>query len=274
MDCFITRSGSYLPGDPVDNDGIERFLGTVPGESSVKQQVLRMNGITHRHYAQDHEQKETENVYQLAANAVAKCLHSDSLTAPSANSAITFLAAGSTYSPYAGPGLASHIHALIADRIEGLNRPLELSSHAGICTSSAAALVGAVRAIKSGEHDAALAVGAEHASEILKSTVIKPIDDRGLHSELRNSQWFMSVFLRFMLSDGAGAFLLQNQPNESGLSLRVDWTHSMSMAHECPLCMKLDNSTRLLSQDIRILNRQILTRTKALILRRNCQNKS
>jgi len=266
MECYITRSGSYLPGAPVDNDGIERFLGTMPGESGVKQQVLKMNGILRRHYAQDLEQRETENVYQLAAQAVERCLQADNLTASSPAPAITFLAAGSTYAPYSGPGLASLIHPLIASRIQGLNRPLELSSHAGICTSAAAALVNAVRAIRSGEHAAAIAVGAEHASEVLKSEVMKPIDDRSMHAELRNSQWFMSVFLRFMLSDGAGAFLLQNRPNEKGLSLVVDWTHSMSMAHECPLCMKLENSTRLLSQDIRILNRHLFSAAESFAL--------
>ena len=35
-----------------------------------------------------------------------------------------------------------------------------------------------------------------------------------------------------MLSDGASAFLLSNQPNAEGLSLRVDWIEGVSYANE------------------------------------------
>ena len=140
---------------------------------------------------------------------------------------------------------------------------MEISSHGGICSSAAAALVGAVRAIRSGEHQTALAIGTEHASEVLKSSVIRPIDDRSEHTELRYSKWFMSVFLRFMLSDGAGVFLLESKPAAKGMSLAVNWTHSLSMAHECPLCMKLDNSNQLLSQDVSVLNRHLFPAAEA-----------
>jgi 3-oxoacyl-[acyl-carrier-protein] synthase-3 len=58
-----------------------------------------------------------------------------------------------------------------------------------------------------------------------------------------------------MLSDGAGAMLLESRPRNGQLCWRIDWTHSMSFAHETPLCMKLDNSNRLLSQDVSILSR-------------------
>ena len=249
MTCFITRTGAYLPGSPIENDQMDRFLGTLDGESDVKRQVLAMNGIESRHYAQDSLQQPTENVYQLAAQAVKACLRDDASTAP-----VTFLAAGSTYAPYSGPGFASLLHHEMAS-LPRLNHPIEISSHSGICTSSAAALVTAYRAVECGSHKTALCVGAEHSSEVLKSTVMKPIDDRALHSELRNSQWFMSAFLRFMLSDGAGAFLVESRPNPTGLSLSIDWTHSQSMAHETPICMKLENSSRLLSQDVKILNR-------------------
>ena len=251
MSCFITRTGAYLPGSPIENDQIDRFLGTLDGESEVKRQVLAMNGIERRHYAQDSLQRPTESVYQMAAHAVEACLRDDPSTTP-----VTFLAAGSTYAPFSGPGFASLLHHQTASHLR-LNHPIEISSHGGICTSSAAALVAACRAVECGSHETALCVGAEHSSEVLKSTAMKPIDDRALHSELRNSQWFMSVFLRFMLSDGAGAFLVDRHPNPTGLSLSVDWTHSQSMAHETPICMKLDNSSHLLSQDVKVLNRYL-----------------
>lgn len=259
MPCYITQTGSFLPGLPVENDDIDRFLGTLDGESDVKRQVLAMNGIVSRHYAQDASQTPTHDVYQLATIAIENCLDKCDI-AP----AISFLSAGTTYAPLAGPGLASLIHyrLQVAGRIDCA---MEISSHAGICTSAAAALVAASRAVRTGEHSAAICVGAEHASEVLKSKVIQPVDDRAAQSDLRRSQWFMSVFLRFMLSDGAGAFLLQSKPPVGKLCFQVDWTHSMSFAHEAPLCMKLQNSNRLLSQDVSILSRYLVPTGRAFV---------
>ena len=135
--------------------------------------------------------------------------------------------------------------------------PLEISSNAGVCSSAAAAFVAAVRAVASGDHSAAMCVGAEHSSEVLKASAIRPIDDRNKHENLHNSRWFMSVFLRFMLSDGAGAFMLKDKPNNKGVSLQVDWTHSLSLANQAPLCMKLENHNSLLSQDVSILSKYL-----------------
>ena len=48
---------------------------------------------------------------------------------------------------------------------------------------------------------------------------------------------FEKDFLRWMLSDGASAALFQDKPNETGLSLRVDWVEIASYAHELETCM-------------------------------------
>jgi 3-oxoacyl-[acyl-carrier-protein] synthase-3 len=250
MHCYITRTTSYLPGPAVGNDQIQQYLGSLDGEAEIKDTVLSMNGIVRRHYAQDEQQQQTHDVYDLGAQAVQNCLSQET-------AAITYLAAGTTYSPLAAPGFASILHSRLRDR-NYLDYPVEISSHAGVCSSAASGLVGAIRAISTGQHSSALAVGAEHASEVLKASLIHPVDDRDQHGNVRNSQWFMSVFLRFMLSDGAGTFLLQNCPAANGLSLRVNWTHSLSFAHETPLCMKLDNRTGLLSQDVSILSRHLV----------------
>jgi 3-oxoacyl-[acyl-carrier-protein] synthase-3 len=61
-----------------------------------------------------------------------------------------------------------------------------------------------------------------------------------------------------MLSDGAGAFLLESEPKSSGISFKVNWTHSRSFAHETPLCMKLENQGVRLSQDISILSKYLM----------------
>ena len=48
---------------------------------------------------------------------------------------------------------------------------------------------------------------------------------------------FDAEFLRWMLSDGAGAALLQPAPAARGVSLRVDWIDIRSYAHEHATCM-------------------------------------
>ena len=51
-DVFITGTGAFLPGEPVSNDRMETFIGTVGGrKSSVGQRALRWSGIESRHYA-------------------------------------------------------------------------------------------------------------------------------------------------------------------------------------------------------------------------------
>lgn len=257
MPCYITQTGSFLPGPPVANDAIERHLGSLSDEAEVKKTVLRMNGIVSRHYAQDKCQQPTFDVYQLACEAIADCLSRRGLL----ESPVSFLSAGTTYAPLGGPGLSSILHEQLQQH-EIFDQAVEISSHAGICTSAAAAMVSAIRSVSAGEHAAAICVGSEHPSSALKAAAIDPVDDREQHTELRRSQWFMSVFLRFMLSDGAGAFLLESQPKVNGISFNVDWTHSRSYAHEAPLCMKLENQGVRLSQDISILSKYLFPLAK------------
>jgi 3-oxoacyl-[acyl-carrier-protein] synthase-3 len=246
--AFITRTGSFLPGEPVDNASIPQYLGTLWGEGRVREKVLRANGIQQRHYALDRRQNATHDVYQMAALAVEKCLEGGEPGEP-----IGYLAAGSTNTPMNGPGLSSILHGELARR--GLvTHALEINSNSGICTSAAQALVNSWRAVASGEHGSALCVGVEQPSAVLKSKAIRPTYDLvTMVRDLKRSQWFMSVFLRFMLSDGAGAFLVESRPAPHGPSYEILWTHSRSFAHEAPLCMKFDNRRALLSQDIEVL---------------------
>lgn len=85
-------------------------------------------------------------------------------------------------------------------------------------------------------------------------------------------------FLRWMLSDGAGAFLLENTPNTNGLSLKIDWIEIMSFANQMEPCMYagaekysgnligwadhessewLSRSVFSLKQDVRLLDKNI-----------------
>lgn len=251
MNCYITATGSFLPGHPIANEEIGDYIGELDGEEEIRAKILRMNGIQFRHYALDTRQNPTYNLYQLGAEAALDCLGKNT-----ESEKITYLSAGSTNAPLTGPGLSTLLHDRIASTIQ-LGPAVEVNSNSGICSASAQALVNAVRAIRSGEHTGALSIGVEQPSEILKSSTIRPPDDRSAHQDLKRTKWFMSVFLRSMLSDGAGAVRLSNQANTKGLSFKVDWTYSRSFANEAPLCMHLDSETRLLSQDIQILSRNL-----------------
>lgn len=255
MNAYITRTGSFLPGEKIANGDIPAFMGELEGEEMVRKMILRMNGIRFRHYALGQDQRPTHDVYGLAARAVENCLGSGARR-------IGHLSAGSTNTPLVGPGIASILHGRLAS--QGLlTGTLEINSNSGICSSSAQALVNSARAIRCGDHGSALCIGVEQPSAILKSSFIKPPEDRHLHPDnLTASKWFMSVFLRSMLSDGAGAFLLESRPSESGVSYRIDWTHSASFAHASPLCMSLESGSLLLSQDVSILAEHLGSRVR------------
>lgn len=250
MNAYITRTGSFLPGEIIDNASLPSFMGELDGEADVRRKILRMNGIKSRHYALDPNQNPTHDVYELAALAAEACLGAGTHE-------IGHLSAGSTNTPWVGPGISSLLHDRLAAK--GLvSGALEINSNSGICSSSAQALVNSSRAIRSGDHHRSLCIGVEQPSAILKSSFIRPPEDRHLHLEKpTESKWFMSVFLRSMLSDGAGAFLLESEPDAAHISYRINWTHSRSFAHAAPLCMGLESGSLLLSQDVSILAKHL-----------------
>jgi 3-oxoacyl-[acyl-carrier-protein] synthase III len=245
-ECYITSTGSYLPGEAIDNDHLSRYLGSMIGERWVKEKILRANGIQTRHYALDERQNETYSAYELAARAV------ENVLAP--NITPDYLAAGSTHTPLLAPGLSSLLHDALSKHNQ-VNYPVEISSHSGICSSGAQALVNASRTVRAGDAQAAICVGVEQPSAAMRAKVFRPSYDLwAMYKNIRSSKWFMATFLRFMLSDGAGACLLEPQPRAQGLSLKIDWSYSRSFANEAPLCMQLPNTPPLtLRQDIKVL---------------------
>jgi 3-oxoacyl-[acyl-carrier-protein] synthase-3 len=258
--CYITSTGSYLPGEPVDNESIEKYLGNVIGEGHVRRKILNANGIQTRYYALDKKQNETHSLYELAAEAVKNCLLQDENPLQ-----IDYLSAGTTHAPLLAPGISSILHdQLSKDKV--ISHSLEINSNSGICSSGAQAIVNAARAVKSGDSDTAICVGVEQSSVGLKSKAFRTTYDiPTILRDVRASKWFMSIFLRFMLSDGAGAFLLEPQPREDSISLKVNWTYSRSFANEAPLCMHINSSTMILSQNIKILAKYMAPLSKKAV---------
>ena len=259
-DCYITSTGSYLPGSPVENRDINQYLGRVMGEGRIQSKILAVNGIQTRHYALDKQQNATHSIYELASQAVKDCL-SRHQSLP----AVDYLSAGTTHAPILAPGISSLLHdQLSKDKV--VTHSLEINSNAGICSSGAQAIVNANRAVKSGEAQAAICVGVELSSDGLKSKRFRTTYDiPAILRDVRTSKWFMSVFLRFMLSDGAGAFLLEGQPREQGLSLKVNWTYSRSFANQAPLCMQIQSRPMMLTQNVKILAKYMAPLSKEVV---------
>jgi 3-oxoacyl-[acyl-carrier-protein] synthase III len=99
------------------------------------------------------------------------------------------------------------------------------------------ALKYAFMAVKSGEVNNAVAAGSERFSPLLKSNVFEEEAQKLAQLEANPYIGFEKEFLRWMLSDGAAAFNLSNRPNESGLSLRIDWLDGVSYANQLEACM-------------------------------------
>ena len=223
--AYITRSAVFLPNAPVENDHIENVLGMIAGKPSrARRIVLRNNGIRQRYYAIDpNTGATTHNNAQLTAEAV-RGLH--------ISGEIDCLVTGTTMPDQLMPNHGVMVHGEL-----GISA-CEVISTAGICVAGITALKYAYLAVLSGQARNAVATGSEQASAVLHARNFTAESEHRV-AELENNPEiaFEKDFLRWMLSDGAGAFLVQNQPATEGLSLRIEWIEILSQAGSMEACM-------------------------------------
>jgi 3-oxoacyl-[acyl-carrier-protein] synthase-3 len=217
MSVYINSTGAYLPGPAIDNDNIERVLGQVNGKPSrLKQKILSSNGIKNRHYAINEQHQTLETNSEMAAKAGKACLDRVGFN----KNKLGLLSAATSQGDLVLPGFGSMVQA-------ELQLPdVELNTSHGICSSSMMALKTAYTFLKAGEHDSALVIASELASRLFKNT---RYEAAGATTD------FNAEFLRWMLSDGAGACLLETKPR--GRSLQIDWIRGFSHADAYPVCM-------------------------------------
>ena len=116
--------------------------------------------------------------------------------------------------------------------------PCEIISPTGVCCAGVSALKYAALNVAAGLMPNAVATGSELASPSLRASHFEPqirlnasdVDD---HPMLP----FSNEFLRWMLSDGAGALLVEPEPRPDRPSLRIDWIDLISYASESDVCM-------------------------------------
>lgn len=227
--AYITRMAAVLPNAPVDNTRMEAVLGQVGGRPSrARAIVLRSNGIRSRHYVFDPDTGvQTHTNAQLTAEAVRR-LGGEGF----AINDIELLACGTSTPDQIAPNHAVMVHGELG------SHPCEVVATAGICGSGVMSLKYAYMSLLAGLSRNAVATGSETASTFMRAWNFEAENEARIAAlEKKPVIAFEKDFLRWMLSDGAGAALLQNRPAASGLSLKIDWIDQWSYAHELPACM-------------------------------------
>jgi len=228
-EVYINKIAAFFPNEPVDNKNMENVLGMVDGKPSlVKRIVLRSNGIKTRYYAIDPQTNETTHSNaQLAANAITE-LGKNGFDIDSAE----LLVCGTTTPDQLLPSHALMVHG------ETDMKPIEVTSIAGICLSGLTALKYAYTSIKSGEVDSAITTGSENISASMRGRNFEPEVQAKVDMVKRNKELtFEKDFLRWMLSDAAGAIGVSNKANIDGISLKINKIFSRSYASQKETCM-------------------------------------
>jgi 3-oxoacyl-[acyl-carrier-protein] synthase-3 len=269
---YITATGAFLPNTPAGNDDMERVLGQV-GEkpSRARRTILRSNGIVSRHYAIDPDTLQpTHSNAQLAAEAV-RALEAE-------QEKIDCLACGTSIADQLMPGHASMVQGELA------LQACDVVSTGGVCVAGITALKYAVNTVRTGDCRYAVATGSELSSASMHASNFAGENDSRIDAlEKKPELAFEKDFLRWMLSDGAGAVLLENAPRQTGISLRVDWIDILSYAGEMETCMyagaikqgdselrgwqqysaaqRDSESVMAVKQDVKLLNEQVIDYT-------------
>lgn len=226
---YINSTSAYFPNEPVSNDEMEAYLGYIDNKpSKSKKIVLRNNAITNRYYALTKGGKPTHTNAQMTALAVKELFKND----PEKIKEIDLLSCGTSSPDQMMPSHGVMTHGWLPEI-----GPIEVVSPSGVCCAGMHALKYAYMAIKSGEVKHAIATGSERFSGLLVSDVFE--EEAQKLKELNENPYiaFQKDFLRWMLSDGASAFLMSDEPNPDGISLRLDWIEGVSYANEMETCM-------------------------------------
>jgi 3-oxoacyl-[acyl-carrier-protein] synthase III len=281
--AYVTGWGVCLPNRPVDNETIENVLGKLESQpESVKRSVLKINGIAKRYYAIDPlTGAMTHTNAALTVEAILDLCRNANFSA----SDIECLACGTSIADQMVPGHASMVHAELGCP------PCEVIGTSGVCCSGVSALKYGFLSVAAGTCDNAVVTGSELASPSLRASHFREQIKPGL--SLPDEQPvlpFSNAFLRWMLSDGAGAMLISASRPTAAPALRIDWVDLVSYASESETCMHfglrkrddgvfdsyrtVNDSGELLrggylslAQDVRVLNERLPPLAKAAMRR-------
>ena len=270
MNVYITKASKYLPNKPIGNEQMETFLGLInQNASKARRLVLRNNGILTLYYALDEQGNPTHNNAQLTALAVQNLLDGEVPW-----DTIEVLSCGTSTPDVLLPSHTSMVHGILG------GHSVELNASSGVCNSGMNAFKFGYLSVKAGNSVNAVCTGSERVSAWLRADKYENEVQLLAELEAHPAIAFKKDFLRFMLSDGAGAFLLENKPREG--ALQIEWMDAYSYAHELEACMYaggdklpdgnlkawseypaeawLSESIFAIKQDVKLLNENILVK--------------
>ena len=223
-DVYITGVGSFLPGERLGGDRMEDFIGHIGGRpSAVGRRALRWNGIEGRHYALNEAGEPQHSNASMCAAATRAALDDAGVELGE----VSFLAAAATQGDYLVPGHASAVQAELGAG------PMEVASFQSVCASALMAAKAAWLNVRAGEADTTVACAGEFSSRWFRPHFYEGtalVDAKGRPA-------MEADFLRFTLSDGAGAVVMEPQPRPDGQSLKVRWIDMVSLAGRFDPCM-------------------------------------
>ena len=218
---YLNSVGSFLPGPAINNEEMDAYVGSVNAQSSrIKRRILAENGIISRHYGINQEGQTKFSSTDMAVHAIEKTLSPLNIEIND----IPFLSSATVGADLAAPGFANLIHGQLRAA------PMQTMSFQGICASGVAAMKAAAQVVELQEFHRAVAVATEFPSRLFKASRFQKIE---------GNLDFDSHFLRWMLSDGSGAVCFEDQPNATGISLKLNWIHLKSFSGDYPTCMQI-----------------------------------
>jgi 3-oxoacyl-[acyl-carrier-protein] synthase III len=287
QEVYITKIAKFLPNELVSNDEMEQYLGLINGKPSKSRRiVLRNNGIQGRYYAITKEGKSTHTNAQMVSLAIRKLFTEH----PEDIKSVELLCCGTSTPDQLMPSHAVMVHGNLPE-----SSSIEVVSPSGVCCSGMHAFKYAYLSVLSGDKQKVVCTGSERVSPLLKADTFDAEAEK--IESLNNDPYiaFEKDFLRWMLSDGAGAFLLENKKSQSGISLKVEWVEAISYANVMESCMYmgaeknedgtlkgyidhspaeiLDKSLLSIKQDVKLLSENIVklgfTKLKDILAKRN-----
>lgn len=210
----VIGSGSYLPGKRITIDEVDRYLGPLNNapmkiQSWLKRMKILMKEmleVDYYHFAIDPETREfTDDNISMSVKAARMAIQSAGITAED----IDLIAYGSAHQDQM-PTASVRIQEAL-----GLEKCSEISIHAN-CTSAYKAFLTAYDMIRLGRYKTALVVSSNISSSELRAEYYnQPLIKKE------------EVFLRYFLSDGAGAIILQSSEADSGLMVENAYMESV-----------------------------------------------
>jgi 3-oxoacyl-[acyl-carrier-protein] synthase-3 len=271
-EVYINKAAVFLPNKVVENSEMEEYLGYVNGKPSrSKAIVLRRNGIKKRYYALKKGGESTHTNAQMTALAVKNLFNNDATELGK----IDLLCCGTSTPDQTMPSHGVMVHGHLPE-----TKNIEVVSPAGVCCSGMHALKYAYLSVKTGDKERAISTGSERIASMMTRD---KFDEEMIFAEKIEENPYLAFskdFLRWMLSDGAGAFLVESEKNTDGLSLRVDWMDGCSYANQVETCMYaaadkdasgalisykdydakelINSSIMSIKQDVKLLSKNIL----------------